>query len=190
MTLKRKKADGRDWVRGSPHSQITLIEYGDFECPFCGEAYGELKEVEAAAGDRVAFVFRHFPLSQMHPHAQLAAEAAEAAGAQGRFWEMHDMLFENQEQLDGAALLTYAGALELDLRRFSTDLQTHRHRPKVRADFMDGVRSGVNGTPTLFLNGELYEGPHSADALLAAIEGRDVPGIEPMTRIAIRDLHL
>jgi protein-disulfide isomerase len=189
MTLQRKKIDRRDWVRGSPQSPITLIEYGDFECPFCGAAYWELKRLEAVVGDRIAFVFRNFPLSQMHPHAQLAAEAAEAAGAQGRFWEMHDMLFENQQQLEASALLTYAGELQLDLRRFARDLQTHVHAPKVRSDFMEGVRSGVNGTPTMFLNGELYEGPHSAEALLAAIEGRHVPGIEPMTRTAIRELR-
>jgi protein-disulfide isomerase len=150
---------------------VTLLEYGDFECPFCAAAFRELKRLEHAAGDRVRFVFRHFPLSHMHRHAQLAAEAAEAAGAQGKFWEMHDTLFMHQQSLGLLALTTYADAIGLELARFRRDLEEHRYLPKVRRDFMEGVRSGVNGTPTFFLDGVRWDGPSTAYALLAGIEG-------------------
>ena len=171
MTLKRP-AQKDDWVKGSLDAGVTLIEYGDFQCPFCGEAYWELERLNDAAGDRLAFVYRHFPLVQVHPYAQIAAEAAEAAGAQGRFWEMHGTLFENQADLRPESLLQYAQALGLDMERFSDDLEQHRHRSKVRRDFMEGVRSGVNGTPTFFVNGERYVGPNTAEGLLAALQGQ------------------
>jgi protein-disulfide isomerase len=173
----------QDWSKGPPHAPNALLEYGDFECPFCGQAHWQLKRLEQAIGDQLLFVFRHFPLTQMHPHAQLAAEAAEAAGAQGRFWEMHDTLFENQDRLEADDLLTYAGELKLDLPRFVEDLQTHRHAPKVRRDFLQGVRSGVNGTPTFFINGQRYNGPHTYEALLATLQGRATPEIEPISRL-------
>ena len=161
---------------------MTLLEYGDFECPFCGQAFWELKRLEESVGDQVRFVFRHFPITQAHPHAQLAAESAEAAGAQGKFWEMHDTLFANQQALEVSDLLGYADDLGLDVPRFSRDLQERRFSPKVRRDFMEGVRSGVNGTPTIFINGERWNGPFAAAALLAGIRGNRSPDMEPMTR--------
>jgi protein-disulfide isomerase len=181
MSRLRRVVDAQDWAKGNPDAPVTLTEYSDFECPFCGRAFWELKDVEEVAGDQVRFVYRHFPLSQMHPHALLAAEAAEAAGAQGHFWEMHEKLFMNQDDLEPPALLRYASDLELDLASFSRDLQEHRHLPKVRRDFMDGVRSGVNGTPTFFINGERWNGPTTAEALLAGIEGRLGANVEPMS---------
>jgi protein-disulfide isomerase len=169
MTALSRAVDVEDWVRGPADAPVTLLEYGDFECPFCAESFWAFKEVQEASGDDVRLVFRHFPLAQMHPHARLAAEAAEAAGAQGKFWEMHDTLFTNQRALELSDLLTYADDLGLDRRRFTRDLQEHRFSPKVRRDFMEGVRSGVNGTPTTFMNGERWNGPYTAAALLAGI---------------------
>jgi protein-disulfide isomerase len=181
MSALRRAVDDKDWVRGPAHAPVTLLEYGDFECPFCGQAFWELKRLEQAVGDRVRVVFRHFPLAQAHPHATLAAEAAEAAGAQGKFWEMHDTLFTNQRALERSDLLEYADELGLDRPRFTRALQEHRFLPKVRRDFMEGVRSGVNGTPTIFINGERWNGPYAAAALLAGIRGHGSPEVEPMT---------
>jgi len=184
MRLKTR-ADTQDWVRGPENAAATLLEYGDFECPYCGQAYRELKRLDELAGDRLRFAFRHFPMSQVHPHAEIAAEAAEAAGAQGRFWEMHALLFENQDDLEPQSLVGYAAELELDLPRFVDELRGHRYATKVRRQFLDGVRSGVNGTPTFFVNGQRHQGPNTAEALLAAIEGREVPGSEPFTGFSL-----
>ena len=181
MSSLQRALDDQDWVRGPAGAPVTLLEYGDFECPFCGRAFWELKRLERSAGDRVRFAFRHFPLSQMHPHAMQAAEAAEAAGAQGKFWEMHDQLFMNQHNLELPALLGYAREIGLDVPAFARDVQEQRYRQEIRRDFMEGVRSGVNGTPTLFINGERWNGPYAADALLAGIRGDLGPDVEPMT---------
>jgi protein-disulfide isomerase len=186
MSRLRRAVDVEDWASGPADAPVTLLEYADFECPFCGQAFQELERLEHLAADRVRFVFRHFPLSQMHPHAPLAAEAAEAAGAQGRFWEMHHKLFMNQQNLTPSALLTYAEDLGLDASRFARDLSERRFLPKVRRDFMEGVRSGVNGTPTFFINGERWNGPYTAEALLAGIEGRPIRGVGPLTGVARR----
>jgi protein-disulfide isomerase len=175
MSSLQRPVDSDDHVKGPRHAAVTMVEYADFECPFCGQAFWELKQLEATIGDELLLVFRHFPLTQMHPHAMAAAEAAEAAGAQGRFWEMHDTLFANQRALDPAALMSYAADLQLDLRQFSRDLQGHRHVPRIRRDFLTGVRSGVNGTPTLFINGERYLGPLTFEALLAVLQ--DAPQV-------------
>jgi protein-disulfide isomerase len=161
--------DERDHVLGNPAATVTLVEYGDYECPFCRAAHGAVKALRRIAGDELLFAYRHFPLSQIHPHAFLAAEAAEAAGAQGRFWEMHDLLFENQDRLDPPDLLLYAESLDLDLERFASDLERRTHEPKVRQDFLSGVRSGVNGTPTFFVNGIRHNGGYDLPSLLAAI---------------------
>src|SRR5271165_3448730 len=115
----------RDHTEGPANAPLTLVEYGDYECPYCGAAYPILKEVQARLGDALRFVFRNFPLAEMHPHALLAAEAAEAAGGQGHFWPMHDTLFEHQNALGLAQLRGYAKKLRLDLSRFSQDLETH-----------------------------------------------------------------
>jgi len=160
-----------DHVDGPSTAPVTLVECGDYECPFCGEAHGEVKRLQHALGDQMRFVYRHFPLSQVHPHALPAAEAAEAAGAQGRFWEMHDLLFENQNALGPPAFLAFAEELKLDLSRFTDDLEEHRFLPKIRRDFMGGVRSGVNGTPTFFINGVRHVGAFTFGDLLAAIRG-------------------
>src|SRR5258706_15177705 len=160
----------RDHIRGSIDAPLALVEYGDYECPYCGEAESIVQAVRKALGDRLCFAFRNFPLVNAHPHAEHAAEAAEAAGAQGHFWEMHDLLFERQDALEDSDLADYATELALDVGRFARDLATHRHAAKVRADFASGVRSGVNGTPTFFINGERHDGPHDAVSLPASIQ--------------------
>jgi protein-disulfide isomerase len=162
--------NARDHRIGPETAALTLLEYGDYECPFCGRAHGEVAQVVEALGDRLLFAFRHFPLTQIHPHAEPAAEAAEAAGAQGRFWGMHDLLFENQRHLEPESLLRYAQALGLDVDRFAVELAEHVHAPRVREDFLSGIRSGVNGTPTFFVNGLRHNGDYDAASLIAALE--------------------
>lgn len=176
MSRLRRGVDANDWAKGPADAPVTLLEYADLECPFCGRAFRDLKRLESAVGDRVRFVFRHFPLSQLHPHALLAAEAAEAAGAQGKFWEMLEVLFQNQQNLEMPALLTYAADLGLDMGRFTRALQEHRSLPKVQRDFIEGVRSGVNGTPTFFINGARYDGTWADEGrfLRALREAADV----------------
>ncbi len=181
MSRLQRAVDARDWTRGPAGAPVTLLEYADFECPFCGRAFHELKRLERGLRDRIRFVFRHFPLSQMHPHAALAAEAAEAAGAQDKFWEMHDTLFSHQSALTLDALLSYARDLRIDVRRFARDLDEHLYLPKVRRDFVDGVRSGVNGTPTLFINNTRWDGPYTAEALLRGMRGDPSMIVEPLT---------
>jgi protein-disulfide isomerase len=161
--------DGRDHVRGPADAPVTLLEYGDYECPHCGLAHPIVKEVQQRLGRQLRFAFRHFPLAEIHPHAEMAAEAAEAAGAQGRFWEMHDLLFKNQDALNDTDLLRYAEALGLELTRFVNELADRTWEPRVREDFMSGVRSGVNGTPTFFVNGVRHDGPWDADSLIEAL---------------------
>jgi protein-disulfide isomerase len=163
-------SEERDHIQGSPNAPATLVEYGDYECPFCGAAHRSVKAVQEVMGDSMRFVFRNFPITTAHPHAQQAAEAAEAAGAQGRFWEMHDLLFENQHRLEYEDLHQYAEMLGLDVDRFNLELASHVYADRVREDFMSGVRSGVNGTPTFFINGIRHEGSHAAEPLLAALQ--------------------
>ena len=159
-----------DHALGPEMALVTLVEYGDYQCPYCGQAYPIIKELLDRVGRQVRFVFRNFPLATVHPHAESAAEAAEAAGAQGRFWDMHDVLFENQEALGDENLVRYASVLGLDESRFSGDLTDHVHAARVREDFRGGVSSGVNGTPTFFINEERHDGPFDLDTLLGAIE--------------------
>jgi protein-disulfide isomerase len=159
----------RDHIRGPTDAPLTLVEYGDFECPFCGAAYPIVKQVLAVMAGQLRFVFRHFPMTTVHPRSELAAEAAEAAGAQGMFWEMHDMLFEHQDRLALPWLRSHAAALALDLDLFDRDLATRAHAARVREDFLSGVRSGVNGTPTFFINGVRYDGSWEFASLLAAL---------------------
>lgn len=147
-----------DHVAGPDDAPVTLVEYGDYECPYCGMAHPIVERARQALGKQLRFVFRHFPLAEAHPHARLAAQAAEAAGAQGKFWEMHDTLFEHQDSLEPADILAYAQSLGLDVARFTSDLEAGTYAKKVRDDFRSGVRSGVNGTPTFFVNGVRYEG--------------------------------
>jgi protein-disulfide isomerase len=160
----------RDHCLGPNDAPATLLEYGDYECPYCGRAYVMIKRIQDHFGNQLRFAYRNFPLTQIHPHAQNAAEAAEAAGVQGKYWEMHDMLYENQTALDDPSLREYALALELDMERFDDEMMMHVHAPRVREDFMSGVRSGVNGTPTFYVNGIRYDGSWDGDRLMIAIE--------------------
>jgi len=164
---------GRDHIQGSIDAPIALVEYGDYECPYCGEAYPIVKAIQEQLGERLCFVFRNFPLSNMHPYAEHAAEAAEAAGAQGKFWEMHDMLFENQESLHDEALAQYAESLGLDAGRLMGEVLNGTHSARVREDFRSGARGGVNGTPTFFINGVRHAGAFDADTLIAALLNSD-----------------
>jgi protein-disulfide isomerase len=159
-----------DHADGPETALVTLVEYGDFECPHCGRAHPIVKHVRKHFGQRLRFVFRNFPISTGHPHAQHAAEAAEAAGARGRFWAMHDRLFENQDALEDEDLAGYAGELGLDAAQVMEELGTGRYAPRVREHFMSGVRSGVNGTPTFLLNGVRYDASWDRDTLIAAID--------------------
>ena len=149
---------------------MTLVEYGDFECPYCGQAHLILRAIEQQLGDQICFVFRHFPLTNLHPNAEHASEAAEAAGVQNRFWEMHDMLFENQDALADEDLISYAAELGLDTRRVANEIISGAHAGHIREDFVSGVRSDVNGTPSFFINGMRYDGDLDIDALMEAIE--------------------
>ena len=167
--------EGRDHTQGPPSAPVTLVEYGDYECPYCGAAYPILKEVQERMAERLRFVFRNFPISTSHPHAEQAAEAAEAAAAQGRFWEMHDTLYENQNRLTDRDLQAYAVDLELDVQRFDRELTEQLHAGRVRDDFMSGVRSGVNGTPTFYVNGARYDGSYELETLLGALEQATKP---------------
>jgi protein-disulfide isomerase len=160
----------RDHIQGPEVAPVTLVEYGDYECPYCGQAYAVVKQLQQRLGERLRFVFRNFPLAEMHPHAQQAAEAAEAAGAQGKFWRMHDTLYEHQRALDHVHLVKYAGDLGLDTEQFRQALQSQAEAPRVREDFLSGVRSGVNGTPTFFINGARHDGSFELHALLQAVE--------------------
>jgi protein-disulfide isomerase len=159
----------RDHAQGLPDAPVTLVEYGDYECPYCGRAYPVVKKIQTELGDRMRFVFRNFPLNTIHPHASVAAQAAEAAGAQGKFWEMHDLLYEHQDDLDNADMVQYALKIGLEVYRFEADVASEVFAPRVREDFRSGVRSGVNGTPTFFINEIRYDGGNEFDALLAAL---------------------
>jgi protein-disulfide isomerase len=163
--------DENDHVRGPDGARVTLVEYGDYECPHCGRAYPIVKKVQEKMGDKLRFVFRNFPLTQAHPHALHAAEAAEIAATQGKFWEMHDTLYENQNALDDESLIAYAEKIGLDVEKFTEDLQNDTFEEKVREDFMGGVESGVNGTPTFFINGVRFNQPWDEKTLLKALEG-------------------
>jgi protein-disulfide isomerase len=157
-----------DHIQGPLAAGIVLVEYGDFECPYCGEAYPELKAVQETMGDSLCFAFRHFPLSNAHPHAERAAEFAEAAATIDRFWEMHDLLYENQEALDERSLMGYAMQLGFDKALIESTLRGE-FSARVRRDFTSGVRSGVNGTPSLFINNQRYDGPRDAETLVGLL---------------------
>ena len=159
----------RDHVRGKAEAAVTLVEYGDFECPYCGQAEPIIRELLTRCGDDLRYVFRHLPLSDVHPHAQMAAEAAEAAGAQGAFWQMHDLLFAHQDALTLPDLRRYAESLDLDVERFSEDLRQRRHASRVSADVASADASGVSGTPTFFVNGRRHHGVYDVAALTAAV---------------------
>ncbi|PZU94792.1 MAG: disulfide bond formation protein DsbA [Chelatococcus sp.] len=168
MTRLTIPVDARDHMQGPASAPVTLVEYGDYECPYCGEAYPVLKAVQEVMGERLRFVFRNFPISELHPHAVRAAEFAETAGALGLFWQAHDLLYENQDALDDRHLLAYGRRLGLDEAALAQGLDG-RFDAKIRADFLGGVRSGVNGTPSLFINGLRYDGERDIDSLVEAL---------------------
>ncbi len=169
-TLVEPVSAGRDHILGPPDAPTTLLEYGDFQCPFCGAAEPVVEAVRATMGNGLAFAFRHFPLTTIHSHAWPAAEAAEAAGEQGQFWPMHDLLFEDQRHLELPDLVARARKLELDVDRFGTEVSANADAPRIQSDLLSGVRSGVPGTPTFFVNGIRYEGAVDYDSLLRAVQ--------------------
>jgi protein-disulfide isomerase len=162
----------RDHIRGPANAPVTLVEYGDYECAHCGLAHPIINTVRQHFARQLRFVFRHFPLSQVHPNAEAAAESAEFAGAHGRFWEMHDGIYENQERIGLPLFFALAEALGLSESALRDALVTGEYAPKVRADFLGGVRSGVNGTPSFFINGARHDGTYEFDELVAAIDLR------------------
>lgn len=160
----------RDHKLGPEDALVSFVEYGDLECPYCRQASAIVHELQETLGDRFQYVFRHFPISSMHPHARKAAEATEAAAAQGKFWEMQEVIFANQDSLEIDDLVRYAHDLDLDVERFREELEAGVYSDRIREDFHTGVRSGVNGTPTFFINGVRYDGPWDVESLKAEIE--------------------
>lgn len=160
----------RDHSLGPATAPVTLVEYGDYESFYCGEAYLIVKDIKRWLGNELRFVFRNFPITNSHTNAQLAAEAAEAAGAQGKFWEMHDYLFKHQKALDYDHIARYAQILGLNTERFNREMSEHRYEARVREDFVNGFKGGVSGTPTFFINGVRYDDSWDLSALLEAVE--------------------
>jgi protein-disulfide isomerase len=159
----------RDHIKGSAAAPYELVEYGDFECPHCAKAAVVVAQISEQLGEQLRFAFRHFPLTKMHPNARRAALAAEAAGAQGKFFEMHDLLFANPGKLEFPHLLGYARDLSLDVNRFETELLIEAYAPRIQEDVASGARSGVNGTPTFFINGVRHNGGYDLESLLPAV---------------------
>ncbi len=182
----------RDHIQGANQASVTLVEYGDYECPHCGAAYPTVRALQRELGTKLRFVYRNFPIRELHPHAQAAAEAAEAAGAQGKFWEMHDALFDDQQKLGWNTLLQRAMDLRLDLARWERDMRGRFFSERVQEDFLSGLRSGVNGTPTFFINDCRYDGRFDAEPLLLALEASVANGAngtnsaQPPTGLATR----
>lgn len=170
MTTLKVPVSTDDHIQGNKNAPITLVEYGDFECPYCGMAHPIIKRLQKHFGNQLSFVFRNFPLSEIHPHAEAAAEAAEYAGSNGQFWEMHDLLYENQDRFGMPLFLELADALNLPADDLENAIMNKRFEPKIRKDFFGGVRSGVNGTPTLYINGQRYNGPIEFEELASAID--------------------
>ena len=169
MSLKPavSKTDNR---QGSDKAVIELVEYGDYQCPHCGHAYPIIKKIQKALGEKLLFVFRNFPLQEIHEDALLAAVASEAAALQNKFWEMHDLIFENQQDLSEENILALAESLKLDRKKFEKDLENEKLLDKVKADLESGIRSGVNGTPTFFVNGIKYNGSWEYADLLSYLK--------------------
>jgi len=160
----------RDHVQGPSSAPLTLVEYGDYQCPYCGAAYPVVKRLQKKLGKSLRLAFRNFPLTQAHPFAMIAAQSAEAAALQGKFWEMHDLLFEQQDFLEPDIIPLWAKKIGLDLKKFGNDIKQDIVAKRIKEDRQSGIRSGVNGTPTFYINGIRYDGPPDDDALLAALE--------------------
>lgn len=170
MTKLAVAVSAKDHRQGDPAAPCTLVEYGDYQCPSCGQAYPIVKRVQKHFGKRLSFVFRNFPLTQIHPYAEPAAETAEFAASYDKFWEMHDLLYENQARLDDDLLVELTEELQLAPAKLLEALETKQFQPHVRADFAGGVRSGVNGTPTFFINGQRHDGSYDYQSMVNAIE--------------------
>ena len=169
MTKLTVAVSAKDHIQGDPKAPVTLVEYGDYQCPSCGQAYPIVKRLQKHFGKRLAFVFRNFPLSQRHQYAEPAAETAEYAGIHHKFWEMHDLLYENQGSLDDGLFLELSQQLNLDIDKLTQALESKQFEPRVKADFSGGVRSGVNGTPTFFINGQRHDGSYDYESMVEAI---------------------
>ena len=172
MSTLKVPVSERDHIRGDVDARATLVEYGDYQCPYCAAAHPVVSQVLAAFGPRLRFVFRHFPLTQVHPHAQAAAETAEFAGANGAFWQMHDLLYANQPRLGLPLLIALTRSLKLPVQSLEEALLSHSHASKIQSDFIGGVRSGVNGTPAFFVGDRRHDGPHDYASLVMAINAR------------------
>jgi protein-disulfide isomerase len=165
-----------DHVRGSRSPAVSLVEYGDFECPYCRTAAGIVNGLHDALGDQLSFTFRHFPMRDVHPHAQHAAEVAEAAAAQGHFWKMHDRLFAANDAFDDPSLILFARELDLDVETLAQELTSHTHAARIEAQRQSGIASGVTDTPTFFIDGMRYDGSISLPKMIAAVRALH-PGI-------------
>ncbi len=169
MSILKIPVTVEDHIQGDKNAPLTLVEYGDYECPYCGAAYPIVKQIQKHFGKRLRFIFRNFPLVESHPHAGIAAMTAEFAATHNKFWEMHDILYENQEALDLPDLLLYAKSLGLPEASLQHAIQNQIFADKIKKDFLGGVRSGVNGTPGFFINGNFYKGSFEYEDLLAAL---------------------
>ncbi len=158
-----------DHIEGHEDAPVTLVEYADYQCPYCGEAHPVIKRLQKSLGKKLRFVFRNFPLTHSHPYALLAAQAAEAAALQGKFWKMHDVIFENQDQLEPDVLPRWAREIGLDVNQFAKAVSEGRVTKRIEEDYASGLESGVDGTPSFFINGIKYEGEDDFDSLRAAL---------------------
>ena len=171
MAQLNPPVNSKDHIQGKNTAPLELVEYGDYQCPHCGHAYPIIKNIQQSLGADLKFVFRNFPLSESHPDAFNAAVAAEAAELQQKFWDMHDIIYENQQELSVESLFLYAKTIGLDLKRFKNDIQKNLLAAKVEKDFESGVRSGVNGTPSFFINGKKYNGDWEEDVFSQHLKG-------------------
>ncbi|TMQ49139.1 MAG: disulfide bond formation protein DsbA [Candidatus Eisenbacteria bacterium] len=167
--MQRTPVTDADWCMIDPNAPVTILEYGDFECPYCAMAAPVLERIVVENPDAIRLIYRHFPVTTVHPLSLIAAEAAEAGGAQGKFWQMHNALFANQPRFESDSLRQLSRAIGLDIRRFDREMEAHVHLQEVKQDFRRGVQDGVNGTPTLLINRVRYDGPREYDAILSAI---------------------
>ena len=170
MSTLTQPVSAHDHAEGPLDAPLTLVEYGDYQCPYCGAAFPVVKRLQKTLGKKLRFVFRNFPLTQVHPYALIAAQAAEAAALQGKFWEIHDLLFEEQNLLKPEIIPLWAKKVGLNLEQFESDIKQGVVEKRIREDRQSGIRSGVNGTPTFFINGTRYDGSHDYDSLLAALQ--------------------
>ncbi len=170
MANLKVPVSAEDHAQGPENAPVTVVEYGDYQCPHCGRAYPIVKRIQKHFGASLRFIFRNFPLTELHPNAEAAAETAEFAGANGKFWEMHDLIFENQQRLGGELYLELAGELGLAVEALQSALESGKYEDRVAADFKGGVRSGVNGTPTFYINGHRHDAPFDYEDLAQAIE--------------------